>query len=67
MVECLKGIQALGQALVLCMPGVVTHRKLSDQEFKVMFNQYIASFTSVWDRGVFVSEEKQKRRKGRKN
>lgn len=23
LVECLKGIQALGQALVLCMPGIM--------------------------------------------
>lgn len=62
LVECLKGIKALG----IMYTGMVTNWKLSDQEFKVIFNRYIASFMSAWDRGVLY-QKKKNRRKGRKN
>lgn len=43
---------------------MVTNWKLSDQEFKVIFNRYIASFMSAWDRGVlYQKKKKQKERK----
>lgn len=38
---------------------MVTNWKQSDQEFKVIFNRYIASFMSAWDRGVLYQKKKK--------
>lgn len=57
----------MGQALALCIPGVVTCWKLSDQEFKVIFNQYIVSPCQLGIEEFLYQKKRKKRRKGRKN